>query len=66
MDDLKLQMLSAVRAGDRAWGERIRALQMEEETKRHLEVIKMINSSFYRVWCDWKAHEAHAEEESIL
>lgn len=56
--NLKLEMLKALREDDRAKGERIRALMLQEAARDFALEVERINRSFYRAWCDWDAlHE---------
>lgn len=55
--NLRLEMLEARVAGDRAKGERIRAMQHEEIAKDAIKQHELLNSSFYRIWQDWDAHK---------
>lgn len=50
-------MLLALRAGDRAKGERLRAQLHEQAAHNHVKEVELINSSFYRAWQDWEALE---------
>jgi hypothetical protein len=55
--DLGMEALEALRNQDRAAGERIKAEMCEEAARNFVKEIELINSAFYRAWCDWDALE---------